>query len=125
MPYIIGLGKAAELAGTRMDDENTRVRALRDKLEKGLMEQDSQLDSQWRRTGQASQHLQRQLLNMLKVNRSCCSCSNLENLCLIGFGLHVRLAGALSCSQSHGSSFHGRARLHPVLFELLQHGKTK
>ncbi len=38
VPYIIGLGKAAELAGTRMDDENTRVRALRDKLEKGLME---------------------------------------------------------------------------------------
>ena len=38
VPYIIGLGKAAELAKTRMDEENTRVRALRDKLEKGLLE---------------------------------------------------------------------------------------
>jgi cysteine desulfurase len=31
-PSIIGLGKACELAGERMDDENNRVRALRDKL---------------------------------------------------------------------------------------------
>ena len=33
VPYIIGLGKAAELARTHMDDENTRVKALRDRLE--------------------------------------------------------------------------------------------
>jgi len=35
---IVGLGKACELAGERMEDENTRVRAMRDKLEKGLLE---------------------------------------------------------------------------------------
>ena len=35
---IIGLGKAFELAGSRMDDENNRVKALRDKLENGLLE---------------------------------------------------------------------------------------
>ncbi|KPK27890.1 MAG: cysteine desulfurase [Desulfobacterales bacterium SG8_35_2] len=35
---IIGLGKACELAGSRMEDENTRVKALRDKLEQGLLE---------------------------------------------------------------------------------------
>ncbi|MBM9613262.1 cysteine desulfurase NifS [Desulfobulbus rhabdoformis] len=34
---IIGLGKACELAAAMMDEENTRVRALRDKLEKGLL----------------------------------------------------------------------------------------
>jgi len=34
---IIGLGKACELAGERMEDENTRVRGLRDKLEEGLL----------------------------------------------------------------------------------------
>ncbi len=33
---IIALGKACELAGTSMDDENTRVKALRDRLEKEL-----------------------------------------------------------------------------------------
>ncbi len=34
---IIGLGKACELAAANMVEENTRVRALRDKLEKGLL----------------------------------------------------------------------------------------
>jgi cysteine desulfurase len=34
---IVGLGKACELAGKMMADENTRVRALRDKLEHGLL----------------------------------------------------------------------------------------
>jgi len=35
---IIGLGKACALAGERLEDENTRVKALRDKLENGLLE---------------------------------------------------------------------------------------
>jgi len=34
---IIGLGKACELAAAHMVEENTRVRTLRDKLEKGLL----------------------------------------------------------------------------------------
>ncbi len=34
---IIALGRAAEEAAAAMDDENTRVRALRDKLENGLL----------------------------------------------------------------------------------------
>lgn len=37
VPYIIGLGKAAELARARMDQENTQVKALRDRLETGLL----------------------------------------------------------------------------------------
>lgn len=37
VPYIIGLGRAAELAMANMDDENTRVRDLRDKLEDALL----------------------------------------------------------------------------------------
>lgn len=37
VPYIVGLGAAAELAAKYMDDENTRVKALRDKLENALM----------------------------------------------------------------------------------------
>jgi len=35
---IVGLGKASQLAQERMEDENTRVKRLRDKLEKGLLE---------------------------------------------------------------------------------------
>jgi cysteine desulfurase len=34
---IIGLGRACVLAADKLDEENTRVRALRDKLEKGLL----------------------------------------------------------------------------------------
>lgn len=34
---IVGLGKACELAGEKMAEENTTVRALRDKLERGLL----------------------------------------------------------------------------------------
>jgi cysteine desulfurase len=37
-PGIIGLGKAAELAMAHMQDEQTRVAALRDRLEQGLLE---------------------------------------------------------------------------------------
>ncbi len=35
--FIVALGKACELAAAHMNDENTRVRALRDKLEAGLV----------------------------------------------------------------------------------------
>ncbi|MFW6324701.1 MAG: cysteine desulfurase NifS [Desulfovibrionales bacterium] len=43
---IIGLGKACELAGKHMEQENTRVRQLRDKLEAGFLERipDSRLN---------------------------------------------------------------------------------
>lgn len=37
VPGIVGLGKACELAAQHMEDENTRVRALRDKLEKAIL----------------------------------------------------------------------------------------
>ena len=37
VPYIVGLGTACDLAMKNMDDEATRVSALRDKLEKGLL----------------------------------------------------------------------------------------
>ena len=37
VPYIIALGRAAELATEHLDEENTRVRALRDRLESGIL----------------------------------------------------------------------------------------
>src|SRR5438552_13776705 len=37
VPYIVGFGRAAELAMASLDDENTRVCALRDKLENGIL----------------------------------------------------------------------------------------
>ena len=38
VPGIIGLGRACELAAQHMDDENTRVKRLRDKLEREILE---------------------------------------------------------------------------------------
>jgi len=38
VPYIIGLGKACELAKKHLDEENTKVNALRDYLEAKLLE---------------------------------------------------------------------------------------
>jgi len=37
VPYIIAFGKAAELAMASLDEENTRVRALRDRLEQFIL----------------------------------------------------------------------------------------
>jgi len=37
VPYIVGLGKACELAASSIDEERTRVAALRDRLESGLL----------------------------------------------------------------------------------------
>jgi cysteine desulfurase len=38
VPGIVGIGKAAEMAGTHLEDLSTRVRQLRDKLEQALLE---------------------------------------------------------------------------------------
>jgi cysteine desulfurase len=38
VPYIIGLGKACELAQRHLDEENTRIKVLRDYLEKKILE---------------------------------------------------------------------------------------
>jgi len=38
VPYIIGLGKACELAKSHLNEENTRIRALKDYLEAKLIE---------------------------------------------------------------------------------------
>jgi cysteine desulfurase len=37
VPYIIGFGRAAELAVSTLQEENTRVRALRDRLEQTIL----------------------------------------------------------------------------------------
>jgi len=37
VPYIVGIGKAYELAGRNIEEENTRVKYLRDKLEENIL----------------------------------------------------------------------------------------
>jgi len=38
VPYIVGLGVACEMAGEKLDEENSRVKAMRDRLEEGILE---------------------------------------------------------------------------------------
>ncbi len=38
VPSIVGIGKACEIAGKYIEDENTRVKYLRDKLENGILQ---------------------------------------------------------------------------------------
>lgn len=38
VPYIVGFGKACELAARSLDEENRRVKALRDRLQQGILE---------------------------------------------------------------------------------------
>jgi len=38
VPYIVGLGVACDLAAKHLHEENTRVKAMRDRLEKGILE---------------------------------------------------------------------------------------
>ncbi len=69
---IVALGKAAELAKSAMADENTRVPALRDRLEKELLARVP--DS--RRNGNAeaapAEHHQHLASNSSRARRSCC-----------------------------------------------------
>jgi cysteine desulfurase len=39
VPYVVGLAKAVALAAENADDEETRIRRLRDRLEEGILEQ--------------------------------------------------------------------------------------
>ena len=61
VPYIIGLGKACELAQKNMTDENNRVRALRDKLEQGILKTIPKVIDQRPSERKIGQHLEHQL----------------------------------------------------------------
>ena len=60
---IVGLGKACELAREAMDDENTRVKALRDRLESTLLERIPNA----RRNGTAENRLPNTLSGTLQI----------------------------------------------------------
>ncbi len=55
---IIGFGRAAELALAHLDDENTRVRGLRDRLESTILTTISNTDSDRRKGAASAQHEQ-------------------------------------------------------------------
>jgi len=97
VPYIIGLGKACELAKKNLEDENTRVKALRDYLEQKILEK-----------------IPNTLVNGDRVNRLpntlSVSFEYVEGesilLLLSDLGMYIRVTGTFACAQGHGCSFH-------------------
>ena len=79
VPYIIGLGKACELAKRHLDDENTRVKALRDYLEKKDPGDHSERFGEWR-PDQGFRIQSVSVSNMSRANRSC-SCFPTSGIC--------------------------------------------
>ena len=59
---IVGLGAAAELARSRLQDDAVHIAALRDRLERGLIAADRPVSGLRRRRQSACQHVQHRLL---------------------------------------------------------------
>ncbi len=140
---IVGLGKAAEIARHHLESGSYRcVSELRDRLEQGLLaSRERQLPLRERaarppRTGPARigpqlagerrpgqpppQHDQ----HRLRVRRGGghpADAQRARDLRLLGLGLHLRLARALSRAARDGGAVHRGARLHPLQPQPLHH----
>ncbi len=107
---LVGLGKACELAGTHMDESVAHMKALRDRLERGLMEKIPDIkvngDPEKRLPNTAnisfeyvegeSLLLNLDMLGIAASSGSACTSGSLE-------ASHVLLAMSLSHEMSHGS----------------------
>lgn len=112
-PYIVGLGTACELAMNHMTDENTRVPALRDKLEKGLLAAipdaivNGDVENRLPNTSNiAFQYVEGEAILLLMISSA-------------SVRVPVRPAPPavlnLRCAARYGRSLHLRAWLHPFL----------
>ncbi len=107
---LVGLGKACELAGASMDESVAKLKALRDRLEKGLMEKIPDIkingDPEKRLPNTAnisfeyvegeSLLLNLDMMGVAASSGSACTSGSLE-------ASHVLLAMSLSHEMSHGS----------------------
>lgn len=110
VPGIVGMGKAAELAAASMKEEETRVRALRDRLEKGICERISEVSVNGSREHRLAGILNicvdgiegEAMLLCLDMNRICVSSGS---ACTTGSlePSHVLLAMGMPAERAHGS----------------------
>ncbi|MDB6016254.1 MAG: cysteine desulfurase NifS [Pedosphaera sp.] len=110
VPYIVGFGRAAELAMASLEDENTRVRGLRDRLEKTILttipntvrngSQDSRLPNT---SNIAFDFIEAEAILMLLDQAGICASSG--SACTTGSldPSHVLTAMGLSASRARGS----------------------
>jgi cysteine desulfurase len=119
VPYIIGLGKAAELAMGRLEDENTRVKAMRDKLTTELLKVDAtRLNGDFENRLPNTASISFEFVEGESILLLALGPGHLRQLRL---GLHLGLPGAQPCAKGNGHPLHRGPRLHPVLAQLLQH----
>jgi cysteine desulfurase len=97
---IIALGKACEIAAQQLDDENTRVKAMRDRLERELMT----IIPASRINGGGAERLPNTVSALGK-----------RDLRIIRQRLHFRFAGAFPCPAGNGCSVHLCARFDTFL----------
>ncbi len=110
VPGIVGLGKAAELALAHLQDEATRVRALRDRLERGIL--GSAIAPCWATWEQAAEHLQ----HRLRASRRRSHHSSFEpgrHRGVPGLGLRLGFDGAVACAARDECAADVAARRHP------------
>ena len=119
---IVGLGKACELALAHMTDENTRVRELRDRLEKGILESVGNCSST--ATPCAGCPTPPTSLRVHRGRGHPASPQPRGHRRLVRVGLHVGIAGAVARHARHGRSVHRRPRLHPLLPFARQHRRA-
>ena len=117
---IVGLGRAAELALEHMDDENTRVRALRDRLEQGLLQ----------RIGNAIVTGDPKTACPTPANiafeyhrgrRHPAAAEQGRHRLLVRLGLHVGFAGAVACAARDEHPLHRGAWRDPLFVLARQH----
>ena len=119
-PYIVGLAKALELAAERYEEEETRIRGLRDRLETAIEKQIPQIQVNGRGAPPVAQYPER-ILSLRGRGSDAVSVERLRDLRLQRFRLHVRVAGAISRLESHARSVHRRSRLRAIQLQSVQY----
>ena len=120
VPYIIGLAKSLQLAAENFQDEETRIRGLRDRLEAAISERISYIEINGRGAPRLPQHAER----LVPRRRGRIAADPIErfwHLRVERLGLHVRLAGAVARLSGHARAGRRRARVRSVQLEPLQH----
>jgi cysteine desulfurase len=109
VPGIVALGRAAELASVHLEDERTRVKALRDRLEQGLLRiPDSRLNGDPQRrlpgtTNVSFKHVEGEAVLLMLDQRGICASSG--SACTSGSlePSHVLRAMGVPFQFAHGS----------------------
>ena len=117
---IVGFGRAAELAMANLPEENTRVRALRDRLEDGIL---NQIPGAVRNGAREPRLPNTTNLSFdgVEAEGILMLLDQAGHLRFERFGLHLRFAGSFARADGDGLQRGAGARQHPLQPRHLQH----